>query len=79
MRSGYFIRMKKAEVQLPETLYKQVEGLAGQLHLTVPELLRQAAEQMIGRGNQPQPKANGNWQFPAGRHLGTFRAPVSGS
>ena len=68
--------MKKAEVQLPETLYKQVEGLADQLHLTVPELLRHAAEKMIGRGDKPQPKANGHWQFPAGRRLGSFRAPV---
>ena len=68
--------MKKAEVQLPETLYKQVEGLAGQLHLTVPELLRHAAEKMIARGDKPQPKTDGNWQFPAGRRLGNFRTPL---
>ena len=69
--------MKRAEVQLPETLYEQVKGLAGQLHLTVPELLCQAAEQMVGRlRNRPQPEANGSWRFPEGRHLGTFQAPV---
>jgi len=39
--------MKRAEVQLPDTMYVQVEGLAEQLHLTVPEVFRQAAEQML--------------------------------
>ena len=41
--------MKKAEVQLPESLYRKVEGLAGQLRLTVPEFLRRAAEQLVSR------------------------------
>ena len=68
--------MKKAEVQLPDTIYQQLEGLAAQLHLTVPEVLRKAAEQMVLRQPQPQPKANRDWQFPEGRHLGVFRAPV---
>ena len=48
--------MKKAEVQLPEPLYQQVEGLAKQLHLTVPEVLCKAAEQMrhrhLGQGQR---------------------------
>ena len=68
--------MKRAEVQLPDTIYQQVEGLAVQLHLTVPELLCKAAEQMVHRQAKPQPKANGDWRFPEGRHLGDFRAPV---
>ena len=64
--------MKRAEVQLPDPLYEQVEGLAQKLHVSVPELLRHAAEQMV----QPQPKRNGDWRFPEGRNLGEFRAPV---
>lgn len=68
--------MKRAEVQLPDTLYQQVEGLAGRLHLTVPELLCQAAEQMLLRQASPHSKPNGDWRFPEGRHLGAFRAPV---
>lgn len=68
--------MKKAEVQLPEPLYAEVEGLAQQLHMTVPELLRQAAEQMVQRRAKARPGANGHWRFPEGRHLGAFRAPV---
>ena len=68
--------MKNTEVQLPDAIYEQVEDLAGRLRLTVQEVLRQAAEQMLLRQAPPQPRANGDWQFPEGRHLGTFRAPV---
>jgi hypothetical protein len=68
--------MKRAEEQLPDTIYQQVEGLAAQLHLTVPEFLRQAAEQMVHRQPKLQSKPNGDWRFPQGRHLGAFRAPV---
>src|SRR5204862_532735 len=32
--------MKKAEVQLPDGLYNQIETLAKRLHLTVADLLR---------------------------------------
>jgi hypothetical protein len=67
--------MKRAEVQLPDTIYQQVEGLAAQLHLTVPELLCKAAEQMVHQV-KPRPQPNGEWRFPEGHHLGTFRAPV---
>ncbi len=68
--------MKRAEVQLPDPLYQQVEGLAQQLHLSVPELLRQATEQMLRRQPSPPPPAHGGWHFPEGQHLGPFRAPV---
>ena len=68
--------MKKAEVQLPDAIYQQVEGIAQQLHLTVPELLCQAAEQMVRRQARPQPKPQRDWQFPDGRRLGAFVAPV---
>ncbi|MCU0785489.1 MAG: hypothetical protein MUF81_15850 [Verrucomicrobia bacterium] len=68
--------MKRAEVQLPDTIYQQVEGLAAQFHLTVPEFLCQAAEQIVRRQARPQPKPNGEWRFPEGRRLGAFRAPV---
>jgi hypothetical protein len=68
--------MKRAEVQLPDTIYQQVERLAAQLHVTVPELLCRAAEQMLYRQAKSHPKANGSWRFPEGRRLGAFRAPV---
>jgi hypothetical protein len=68
--------MKRAEVELPDALYRQVEGLAVRLHLSVPELLSKAAEQMVLREAKTRPRANGGWRFPEGRHLGAFRAPV---
>ena len=69
--------MKKAEVQLPESLYRKVEVLADQLRLTVPELLRRTAEQLVSRRLPTPPTPNGDWKFPDGHHLGKFRAPVA--
>ena len=68
--------MRRAEVHLPDALYQQVEGLAVRLHLSVPELLSKAVEQMVRRETKPQPRADGGWRFPEGRHLGPFRSPV---
>ncbi len=68
--------MKRAEVQLPDPLYQQVEGLATELRLSVPDLLCQAAEQMVRRQAGSKAKPNGDWRFPEGRRLGPFRAAV---
>ena len=69
--------MKRAEVQLPDPLYQQVEGLAHQLHLSVPELLVRAAEQLVQQRTPAPTPPNGEWRFPEGRHLGPFQAPVA--
>lgn len=68
--------MKTTEVPLPDAVYKQVESLAAQRRLTVPELLRQAAEQMVRRPAKPQLKPDDDWQFPVARHLGDMRVPA---
>jgi hypothetical protein len=68
--------MKTAEVQLPDAIYLQVEGLAGQLHMSVPELLRQAAEQMVNRQAPTRGQLREDWRFPEARPLGPFCAPV---
>ena len=68
--------MKHTEVQLPDAIYQQVEDLANELRLTVPEMLRRAAEQMVLRRATHPPRSNGAWRFPEGRHLGAFRARV---
>jgi hypothetical protein len=70
----YIATMKRAEVQLPDGLYQQVEGLAGRLQMSVSELLSQAAEQMILRQAKVQPKPDNGWKFPESRHLGSFQA-----
>lgn len=67
--------MKTTEVALPDAVYEQVEGRAAQRRLTVPELLRQAAEQMIRPPAGPRRKPDGGWRFPDARHLGDFLKP----
>jgi hypothetical protein len=71
--------MKKAEVDLPDALYRQVEALVQRLQLTVAELLRRAAEQLIARPAPPPVVPPGAWRFPEGRHLGAFRTPEEDS
>lgn len=68
--------MKKAKVQMTDPLYQKIKGLAKKLDVTVPELLRKAAEQLVQRQVKGQPRKNGGWHFPEGRRLGPFRAPV---
>lgn len=68
--------MKTTEVKLPDAVYQRVEETAARLHLSVPELLRNLAEQAIQKDVKSLPGLSDNWQFPEGRHLGAFRAPV---
>jgi hypothetical protein len=68
--------VKKAEVHLPDALYSEVEGLAGQMHTTVPELMRKAIEQMLVQRGRPKAQALTSWTFPEARHFGQFGAAV---
>jgi hypothetical protein len=68
--------MKTTAVPLPDAVYYQVEILAARKQLTVPELLRQAAEQMVHLTAKPTLKPNDGWQFPVARHLGDIRVPA---
>jgi hypothetical protein len=56
--------VKKAELQLPDALYQQVEGLAAELRTTGPELMRKAVEQLVFQRPKPQADASRQWQFP---------------
>ncbi len=68
--------MKRAEVQLPDPLYQKVEGIAQHLHLSVPEVLCRAVEQLVNN----QPLTSGatfaDWRFPAALSLGQFNGLV---
>ena len=68
--------MKRAEVQMPDPLYQQMERMAHQLHLTVPELLVRAVERLVQEPSRQPLTPKAVWRFPEGRHLGPFRAPV---
>lgn len=69
--------MKTTEVPLPDAVYDQVESLAALRHLTVPELLRQTAEQMVRQPAKPPSQPNDDWQFPGARHLGDILVPAA--
>ena len=49
--STLFCRREKAEVHLPDTLYREVETLAKRLHLSVADVLRRAVEQIVARSD----------------------------
>ena len=66
--------LDKTAVPLTDAVYDQVERIAAQRHLTVPELLRQAVEQMVRLPSTPTPRRGVDWEFPAARHLGELRA-----
>ncbi len=68
--------MKTTAVPLPDAVYEQVEILAASRHLTVPELLREAVEELVSPQATPAPKTQEGWQFPAARHLGDIRVPA---
>ena len=68
--------MKRTEVQLPDPLFEQVAGLARELKLSVPDLLRRAAEELVQHQSQPVPNEPSAWEFPEGCELGEFLAPV---
>jgi hypothetical protein len=64
--------MRKAEVQLPDQLYEKVESVAKQWSLTIPEVLREAAEQLVRNEPVRVPAAKRDWHFPEGMRLGAF-------
>ena len=59
--------MKRAEIELPEPLFEQVEGAARRLHMTVPQFLQRAAEKAVAQEQA--------WEFPAPPDLGELLLP----
>ena len=56
--------MKRAEVQLPDTIYQPVEGLAAQLHLTVPESSAKPLNKWSTAKASPGPNRTATGGFP---------------
>ena len=74
-----FTKVKTTAVPLTDAVYDQVERLAAQRHLTVPDLLRQAVEQMVLLPATPATPAvtpSVEWRFPEARHPGDIRTPA---
>lgn len=66
--------MIRTQVQLPDELYRAAKRIAAEHEITLAEVVRRGLEHML-RIYPPTSDA-GNWQLPAPRHLGRFRAPV---
>jgi len=68
--------MIKTQIQLSETLYRQLKNLASDREWSLAETLRRAAELFLAT----QPSAgerSGGWKLPAARHGGVFLSSES--
>jgi hypothetical protein len=67
--------MTRTQIQLPDTLHKQVKRIAEEQEMSLAELVRRGLEHMIrlyGTGQATGP----NWALPEPLGLGEFLAPV---
>lgn len=66
--------MIKTQIQLPNTLYKQLKNVASEREWSLAETLRRAAELFLA--TQPSvTKRSGGWKLPTARHCGDFLVP----
>lgn len=74
MSQRYDNRMKRAEVELPEPLFTEVEGAARRLHMTIPQFLQKAAEKAVA-AEEFTKSTTKPWTFPEPVDLGETLAP----
>ncbi len=68
--------MKRAEVQHPDPLHQKVEGIAQHLHLSVPEVLCRAVEQLLNNQTVPGGAPVADWRFLEALSLGQLNDPA---
>ncbi len=66
--------MIKTQIQLPDSLYRQLKHLASEREWSLAETLRRAAELFLST-QAPQGKQSASWHPPSPRHCGAFLAP----
>jgi hypothetical protein len=66
--------MIKTQIQLPDTLYRQLKNLASDREWSLAETLRRAAELFLVT-QSASGKRLGGWKLPAARHGGAFLSP----
>ena len=66
--------MIKTQIQLPETIYRDLKRLASARDWSLAETLRRAAEQFLTT-HPAGAEACDTWQLPAAKHCGAFLAP----
>ena len=66
--------MKRTQVQIPDPLYQDIRRVAALQGWSIAEVLRRGAEYIVRC--HPPFRTSGEWEPPAPRHLGAFRAPA---
>jgi len=68
--------MIKTQIQLPDTLHRQLKNLASEREWSLAETLRRSAEMFLAT-QAAAGKRDGGWKIPAARHGGAFLSPES--
>jgi len=66
--------MIKTQIQLPDSLYRQLKHLASEREWSLAETVRRASELFLST-QAPHGNRSACWQPPAPRHCGAFLAP----
>jgi hypothetical protein len=61
--------MVKTQIQLPESLYREIKRLAELKGWSLAETFRRAAEQLLARHPEPRPKSV-RWEPPTSAEVG---------
>ena len=68
--------MRRTQIQLPESLYREIKRVAELQEWSIAEVLRRGAEYVVRC--YPKTKTKGSeWLPPAPRRLGAFKEPAS--
>ena len=66
--------MKRAQIQIPDLLYREIRRVAELKEWSISEVFRRAAEQLVSE--YPDNKVRGDWQVPGPRSLGAPLVPA---
>ena len=69
--------MIKTQIQLPDSLYRQLKNLAADREWSLAETLRRSAEMFLATQAASTGKPIGGWKVPAARHGGAFLSQES--
>jgi hypothetical protein len=65
--------MMRTQIQLPDHVYAEAKRIAQEHEISLAEVVRRGLERMIALY---PPGRNTDWDLPAARALGRFKAPV---
>lgn len=65
--------MMRTQIQLPDRIYAEAKRIAQEHEISLAEVVRRGVERMIALY---PPGRDADWELPAARALGGFRAPA---